>query len=199
MDDYMFSIDENTIVDATLQGSLARFINHSCDVRDVASTSRVLTAPARLLTRETRSCSPSSRRDSSVVLGDQHTRTIAADGTCLQPNCFTRIVHYGKTPKICLFAKRDIAVRGDHRRWLQSLHTVSSQRRAVCLPSSAVFASTRMFVRVLASLLCGLLSSLACWPWPQVNEELCYDYKFPFEDVKIPCTCGAANCRGFLN
>ncbi|KAJ2132988.1 histone methyltransferase set1 [Coemansia sp. RSA 788] len=29
-----------------------------------------------------------------------------------------------------------------------------------------------------------------------VGEEVTYDYKFPAEEVKIPCLCGAANCRG---
>ncbi|ERL94248.1 hypothetical protein D910_11529 [Dendroctonus ponderosae] len=31
------------------------------------------------------------------------------------------------------------------------------------------------------------------------GEELTYDYKFPFEEDKIPCTCGAKRCRKFLN
>ncbi|TPX31096.1 histone-lysine N-methyltransferase [Synchytrium microbalum] len=31
------------------------------------------------------------------------------------------------------------------------------------------------------------------------GEELTYDYKFPIEDEKIPCLCGAKNCRGYLN
>jgi histone-lysine N-methyltransferase SETD1 len=30
---YMFRVDSDTIVDATKCGNLARFINHSCDVR----------------------------------------------------------------------------------------------------------------------------------------------------------------------
>jgi histone-lysine N-methyltransferase MLL1 len=30
---YMFRLDENWIVDATVRGNIARFINHSCDVR----------------------------------------------------------------------------------------------------------------------------------------------------------------------
>ena len=33
----------------------------------------------------------------------------------------------------------------------------------------------------------------------QRGEELTYDYKFPIEEVKIPCSCGAKKCRGFLN
>lgn len=31
------------------------------------------------------------------------------------------------------------------------------------------------------------------------GEEITYNYKFPIEDEKIPCLCGAANCRGTLN
>jgi len=33
----------------------------------------------------------------------------------------------------------------------------------------------------------------------RVGEEVFYDYKFPIEDAKIPCTCGASKCRRFLN
>lgn len=31
---YMFKIDDNLVVDATMSGTAARFINHSCDVSD---------------------------------------------------------------------------------------------------------------------------------------------------------------------
>ena len=31
------------------------------------------------------------------------------------------------------------------------------------------------------------------------GEELTYDYKFPIEEVKIPCTCGSRRCRKYLN
>lgn len=33
----------------------------------------------------------------------------------------------------------------------------------------------------------------------KVGEEITYDYKFPIEDEKIPCLCGAESCRGTLN
>lgn len=33
----------------------------------------------------------------------------------------------------------------------------------------------------------------------RANEEITYDYKFPIEDEKIPCLCGAPHCRGTLN
>ncbi|ESO01296.1 hypothetical protein HELRODRAFT_81718 [Helobdella robusta] len=31
------------------------------------------------------------------------------------------------------------------------------------------------------------------------GEELTYDYKFPIEEVKIPCLCGSRKCRKYLN
>jgi SET domain len=36
----------------------------------------------------------------------------------------------------------------------------------------------------------------------RAGEELCYDYKFPLEydeTKRIPCHCGAKDCRGFMN
>ncbi len=33
----------------------------------------------------------------------------------------------------------------------------------------------------------------------RADEEVTYDYKFPFEEEKLPCSCGAKNCRGRMN
>ncbi|KZT43441.1 SET domain-containing protein, partial [Sistotremastrum suecicum HHB10207 ss-3] len=32
-----------------------------------------------------------------------------------------------------------------------------------------------------------------------LGDEITYDYHFPLEAEKIPCLCGSAKCRGFLN
>jgi len=87
---YMFRLDEDRVVDATLCGGLARYINHSCN-----------------------------------------------------PNCVAEIVEVERDVRIIIFAKRRIN-RG---------------------------------------------------------EELAYDYKFDIEDDqhKIPCMCGAPNCRKWMN
>ncbi|KAJ7378728.1 Histone-lysine N-methyltransferase setd1b [Desmophyllum pertusum] len=85
---YLFRVDQDTIIDATTNGNLARFINHCCD-----------------------------------------------------PNCYAKIVTLENAKKIVIYSKRDI----------------------------------------------------------EVNEEITYDYKFPIEDEKIPCLCGAPQCRGTLN
>lgn len=36
---YMFRLDDNSVVDATMSGCLARYINHSCEVDFVHQTS----------------------------------------------------------------------------------------------------------------------------------------------------------------
>ena len=85
---YLFRIDDDTIIDATKIGSIARFINHCCD-----------------------------------------------------PNCNAKIIEIEGVQKIIIYAKKDI----------------------------------------------------------EEGEEITYDYKFPIEEVKIKCHCGAALCRGSLN
>ncbi|CAF3363447.1 unnamed protein product [Rotaria sp. Silwood1] len=86
---YMFRLDEEYVVDATMSGCLARYINHSCE-----------------------------------------------------PNSIAEVVQIEKDSKIIIITNRRIAK----------------------------------------------------------GEEIMYDYKFDFEeDSKIPCLCGAANCRKWMN
>ncbi|KAI8841310.1 hypothetical protein BC829DRAFT_426029 [Chytridium lagenaria] len=85
---YLFRVDQDTIIDATKTGNLARFINHCCD-----------------------------------------------------PNCNAKIICVENEKKIVIYANRDI----------------------------------------------------------KEGEEITYDYKFPIEEDKIPCSCGAEKCRGYLN
>ncbi|QLL32788.1 hypothetical protein HG536_0D03100 [Torulaspora globosa] len=88
---YLFRVDENTVIDATKKGGIARFINHCCD-----------------------------------------------------PSCTAKIIKVGGMKRIVIYALRDIAA----------------------------------------------------------NEELTYDYKFEREtddEERLPCLCGAASCKGFLN
>ncbi|EPQ51891.1 SET domain-containing protein [Gloeophyllum trabeum ATCC 11539] len=33
----------------------------------------------------------------------------------------------------------------------------------------------------------------------ELGDEITYDYHFPIEQDKIPCLCGSAKCRGYLN
>uniref|UniRef100_A0AAV2MRX3 [histone H3]-lysine(4) N-trimethyltransferase n=1 Tax=Knipowitschia caucasica TaxID=637954 RepID=A0AAV2MRX3_KNICA len=85
---YLFRVDNDTIIDATKCGNLARFINHSCN-----------------------------------------------------PNCYAKIITVDSQKKIVIYSKQQI----------------------------------------------------------NINEEITYDYKFPIEETKIPCLCGADTCKGSLN
>ena len=86
---YMFRLDDERVLDATMSGGMARYINHSCS-----------------------------------------------------PNCVTETVEVDRDLHIIIFASRRI----------------------------------------------------------QRGEELCYDYKFDFEDDnRIPCLCGAEGCRKWMN
>ncbi|XP_038143202.1 histone-lysine N-methyltransferase SETD1B-A-like [Cyprinodon tularosa] len=85
---YLFRVDQDTIIDATKCGNLARFINHSCN-----------------------------------------------------PNCYAKVITVESQKKIVIYSRQPIGV----------------------------------------------------------DEEITYDYKFPIEETKIPCLCGADTCRGSLN
>ena len=109
----MFRLDEDRVVDATLSGGLARYINHSCN-----------------------------------------------------PNCVTEIVEVDRELRIIIFAKRRIN-RGEEVSFtkIHLIFTIANNENIV------------------------------------LNKQLSYDYKFDLEDEgsKIPCMCGAPNCRKWMN
>eukprot|EP00003_Mantamonas_plastica_P012114 TRINITY_DN22084_c0_g1_i1.p1 TRINITY_DN22084_c0_g1~~TRINITY_DN22084_c0_g1_i1.p1 ORF type:complete len:124 (-),score=28.59 TRINITY_DN22084_c0_g1_i1:109-480(-) len=85
---YLFRITKDYVVDATLKGNLARFMNHSCEA-----------------------------------------------------NCYADVVDVNGEPRILIYSKQVI----------------------------------------------------------EPGDEITYDYKFPYEEEKIPCYCGTPSCKGFLN
>ena len=92
--DYQFRVSTSLVLDATLKGGCARYINHSCDPNCIAN----------------------------IVEGEQHAHL----------------------KRVLIISKREI----------------------------------------------------------DANEELTYDYQFPLETnlgLRVPCNCGSACCRGFLN
>lgn len=113
---YMFKIDDNLVVDATMRGNAARFINHSCEV---------------------------SAKRPHTIHNNKFEKNIDFSfySYSLQPNCYSKVVDILGHKHIIIFALRRI-VQG---------------------------------------------------------EELTYDYKFPFEETKIPCSCGSRKCRKYLN
>lgn len=125
---YMFRVDHDTIIDATKCGNFARFINHSCNVREEAhSASNEVSAAAV------------KRKQGFFFFFNAN--ILRFHFSSFQPNCYAKVITVESQKKIVIYSRQPI----------------------------------------------------------NVNEEITYDYKFPIEDEKIPCLCGAENCRGTLN
>lgn len=107
----MFRIDDDVVIDATLIGNAARFVNHSCD-----------------------------------------------------PNCASRIISVEGIKHIVIFAERNIEIGEE----LTYDYKVGEE-------DDLGISLFHIFLQLLIS------------------------PKFPIEDVKIKCTCGAEKCRGWMN
>lgn len=128
---YMFRIDDHFVIDATLSGNSARFINHSCEVSLTKLGIFFLNVKSL------------QSYCFDIRLQDLKKSRFKFLNFCFyfQPNCFSRVVDILGRKHIIIFALRRIAIM----------------------------------------------------------EELTYDYKFPFEDVKISCHCQSKKCRKYLN
>lgn len=126
---YLFRVDQDTIIDATKCGNLARFINHSCNVSKSWQCWGW---------RKSFSIIESLRQKQ---LSNVITMFAFVDMFALQPNCYAKIITVESQKKIVIYSRQPISI----------------------------------------------------------NEEITYDYKFPIEETKIPCLCGADGCRGSLN
>jgi SET domain-containing protein len=87
---YLFKVDDDTVIDATYRGNLARFINHSCDVHRRSSARRGwcgVCVTAKLL---------------AIVAC---VRVLS-----VQPNCYAKVITVEGQKKIVIYSKRDIAV-----------------------------------------------------------------------------------------
>jgi histone-lysine N-methyltransferase SETD1 len=85
------------------------------------------------------------------------------------PNCTAKIIKVEGTPRIVIYAMKDIG---------KSESCFTAQHEITC---------------TLRIILTALLLT---------DDELTYDYKFEREygsTDRIPCLCGSANCKGFLN
>eukprot|EP00004_Rigifila_ramosa_P027033 TRINITY_DN8627_c0_g1_i1.p1 TRINITY_DN8627_c0_g1~~TRINITY_DN8627_c0_g1_i1.p1 ORF type:complete len:922 (+),score=166.65 TRINITY_DN8627_c0_g1_i1:796-3561(+) len=133
---YMFRLDAERIVDATLCGNVARFINHSCNPNAYA---KIVTLAGA---RSAGGGSGSGAGSGGLASGSGGTGSGIGTGPgTAAGGREARDGETGETKHIIIFAKRNI-VKG---------------------------------------------------------EEIAYDYMLEFEEDKIPCMCGAPNCRKYLN
>lgn len=156
--DYMFRLGPDEIVDATINGCRARYMNHSCDPNCFA----VITLPETMP-------SPSDAERGAEAGEEAPWRTAGETSTG-----GTRSRRGGGSA----------AAAGDGVE--DSLGPVRAGLMPPSAPAgTAAVSGRRVFVYALRRIKRG--------------EELTYDYQFPAEEKKVPCKCGAANCRGTLN
>jgi histone-lysine N-methyltransferase SETD1 len=104
---------------------------------------------------------------------------------CCEPNAYAKIVlsdEDGRRKHIVIMAARHIQV---------------------CLSLLSLFLALALAL-ALSWLLCARTNPnppcpCPCPPEHQAGEEITYDYKFPIEDVKLRCFCGASRCKGSMN
>ncbi|OBS59436.1 hypothetical protein A6R68_09442 [Neotoma lepida] len=157
---YMFRMDNDHVIDATLTGGPARYINHSC-----------------------------------------------------APNCVAEVVTFERGHKIIISSNRRIQ-KGEEITFPQIyfllMYGTSSSTSFGGTPPHPTLLQGSMGPQQTQScfglcLFCLLVlkyegdgsRALPCLTPCLCHGQLCYDYKFDFEDDqhKIPCHCGAVNCR----
>ena len=89
---YMFRIDADEVVDATMSGNEARFINHSCEVRQTHATTSWAPVYTTLLTHD-----PPLSFLSPLTL---------SHFSLPQPNCYSKVITVDGQKKIMIFALR---------------------------------------------------------------------------------------------
>lgn len=146
------------------------------------------------------------------------------------PNCVAEVVTFERGHKIIISSSRRIQkgeeVWRSHWVLLPSccLHSfldpsvIPVVRSTPCLcwggrerpfPSPLPFQTRTVPTSAASGVFCCLTCKYEPWQTPVVPSpfsrlfffQLCYDYKFDFEDDqhKIPCHCGAVNCRKWMN
>ena len=95
---------------------------------------------------------------------------------CCEPNCYAEIIKVANQPKIVIYAKRNLSpgeeITYDYK---FPIGTIALQR-----------------------LTCARTDTLA-GSGPDEADFAQRLFALDAEDVKIPCLCGAKNCRKFLN
>jgi hypothetical protein len=184
--DYMFRIDSSYVIDATVRGSAARYVNHCCEPNCYA----VVTLPADF--------------DES-----QGTTVGIAGFAPAEAGKTVRVDHWDSSQAQARPALAR-ALQAQQQVHSQKLAESAAGRYAPFSPDAASGSSSvdhhahaggvsesvspesrdktrrrRVFIYARRAIAAG--------------EELTYDYQFSREKVAVPCKCGALSCRGTLN
>eukprot|EP01138_Halocafeteria_seosinensis_P003648 gb/GECG01003727.1/.p1 GENE.gb/GECG01003727.1/~~gb/GECG01003727.1/.p1 ORF type:complete len:2477 (+),score=283.27 gb/GECG01003727.1/:1-7431(+) len=191
--DYMFRIGTDEVIDASVLGSRARYINHSCDPNCYA----VATLPeqqqqqekemddsekdidnSKESSSEEQSISRKQARPSKHITvsskeGDEWTLPLCrrVEDEWLQSQNLAETMLVDKDARSSQELPKGIRLLLS-RRHCELLSDSHSNRRRV-------FVYSARYIRA--------------------GEELTYDYQFPMDERKVACKCGSTACRGTIN
>lgn len=104
---------------------------------------------------------------------------------CCEPNCYAEIIKVANQPKIVIYAKRNLSpgeeITYDYKFPIGTSHCGA---QTIIRPGAKRFDS---------------LSRVHCESEANQFINAQRSSALAAEDVKIPCLCGAKNCRRFLN
>lgn len=212
--DYMFRLGPNEVVDASVRGCRARYVNHSCDpncfaVSELGRIKHQLgsSQPLRVLATFVVTLPTHQDASAGVKLAVLHDEAIGMDEVDTDAPDAPALWHPGRDeavpdlgPRMRRNSTKNTGLEG--RYWYAASRRrsgVGTGKREAALDSrekpvhgddsgggdGVTVSGRRVFVYALRPIRRG--------------EELTYDYSFSSGEKIVACRCGAANCRGTLN
>ena len=180
---YLFRVDKEGILDATRRGGMARFINHSCEpnayakIIETIETKKILVSKRVMITK-----TPEDMEVSPVdndILAASSVQPNGADHDSSVPMLENEVIG-GKNTTDGESSEDEVEEEDEEdvddglTRSVEILEEVEVEERAKHI---IIFAARDILG----------------------GEEITYDYKFPLEEKKLRCYCGAPTCLGSMN
>lgn len=181
-----FLTGTDEVIDASVLGSRARYINHSCDPNCYA----VATLPEKQQQEETfidnsRASLPSEQCVSRKQARPSKQITVSSreDDRLYLPLC-NRVEDEWLQPQSMAESMLVDQKNNPERKLPQAMRLLLSRRHCELLKDNhshrrRVFVYSARYIRA--------------------GEELTYDYQFPMDERKVACKCGSTACRGTIN
>jgi SET domain len=185
---YLFRLDKESIIDATRRGGMARFINHSCEPNAYAKV--ITTVSKKKVIRghkiaQSSSSVPHIATDAATATDGLQAMEVSGEFECARPTGEGQLVtatatatgDIGITVATSATTSADV---GDSERVVE----VEDEDEDEAEDEDDV--EDRHIVIFAGRDILG-------------GEEVTYDYKFPIEEKKLKCYCGAPRCLGSMN
>jgi len=186
--DFMFRVDRDEVIDATVNGARARYMNHSCEPNCFA----VATLPEEagsVVAITGHKLADLSLVDGVTLLGDPDVSPLLpATAESLRSEAsaaYERAREAGRDPVPPLPSLAEWGQIVTAPRFGPAAPAAAPGAPAAAQAAQAAPRLRRVFVYTSRPIAAG--------------EEITYDYQFAPERAPVPCRCGARACRGTLN